>query len=215
VRVPLSHPCDVAGFQAQASRLLAQRVPPEDLQWSAPPSTGTSEQPLAQEHAEILHRAARAIVPQSFMRMTELVVLHRDEDRFDLLYGALWRLVNEPESGRLRLEADLARLRRMAQAVRRDIHRMKARLAFRPLPVHGVATSVAWYEPAHYTCELVGAWLVQHGPAAPWILLTPERSLRWDGVRLLGAPAVVPPARDAGDAGDAGWARALEALPWA
>jgi DNA polymerase len=54
------------------------------------------EEPLEADRAAIRNRAARAIIPQSFIRMSELVVLHRDADRFDLLYRSLWRLVYEP-----------------------------------------------------------------------------------------------------------------------
>jgi hypothetical protein len=42
------------------------------------------------------------------------------------------------------------------------------------------------------------------------MLLTPDRSMRWDGHRLLSAPALAPFAGDA----DADWTKALEALPW-
>ena len=93
MQVPLSNQVDVAGFHSEATRLLAQLVPPDHVQWSAAPAQGVGEEPLDGERAAIHNRAARAIIPQSFVRMSELVVLHRDPQRFDLLYRALWRLV--------------------------------------------------------------------------------------------------------------------------
>jgi DNA polymerase len=215
VQVPLSHQVDVAGFHSEATRLLAQQVPPHDVRWSASPSQGVAEEPLDAGRAAIRNRAARAIIPQSFVRMSELVVMHRDADRFDLLYRSLWRLVYEPELKHDFGDADLARLRQMAQAVRRDIQKMKTKLVFRTLPLHGEPVAVAWYEPTHYVCETVGAWLARRDPATPWMLLTPDRSMRWDGTHLLTAPAVAPLRRPVYEMGDEDWERVLEALPWA
>src|SRR4051812_18118282 len=156
LQVPLSHQVDIAGFHSEATRLLARQVPPQDVQWSAAPAQSVDEEPLAAVRAAIRNRAARAIIPQSFIRMSELVVLHREEDRFDLLYRSLWRLVYEPDLKNDFGDADLARLRQMAQSVRRDIQKMKTKLAFRNLPHKGESVPVAWYEPSHYVAETVG-----------------------------------------------------------
>jgi probable DNA metabolism protein len=204
----------VSGFHSEATRLLAQQVPPETVEWSAPPAQGFGEQALDDSRAAIRNRAARAIIPQSFVRMSELVVLHRDADRFDLLYRSLWRLVYEPDLKNDHGDSDLSRLRQMAQSVRRDVQKMKARLSFRPLPFKGEPIAVAWYEPAHYISELVAAWLATRDPATRWIILTPERSLRWDGTRLLSSPSLAPAQDPLVVRSDEAWARTLEALPW-
>jgi DNA polymerase len=214
VQIPLSNQVDIVGFHAEATRLLARQVPPETVQWSAAPAQSVEEERLEAGRAAIYNRAARAIVPQSFIRMSELVVLHRDPQRFHLLYHSLWRLVYEPDLKHDFGDHDLARLRQMAQAVRRDIQKMKTRLKFRSFPSAGPATSVAWYEPAHYVCESVAGWLASRDPAAHWVLLTPDRSMRWNGERLLSAPAVAPQ-RDPGlPWSDEDWSRVLAALPW-
>ena len=102
----------------------------------------------------------------------------------------------------------------MAQSVRRDIHRMHERLRFRPLRVKGELVEVAWYEPTHHVCEAVATELARREPARQWILLTPDRSMRWDGTRLLSAPGIAP-LQQPGEANDAGaWVRVLDALPW-
>ena len=214
MQVPLSHQVDIAGFHSEATRLLAQQVPPHDVEWSAAPAQSVDEEPLDDQRAAIRNRAARAIIPQSFIRMSELVVLHRDADRFDLLYRALWRLVYEPDLKHDFGDLDLARLRQMAQAVRRDIQKMKTKLVFRALPIRGEQVPVAWYEPTHYVCETVGAWLAKREPARRWILLTPDRSMRWDGERLLSAPAVAPSQQPLAVRTDSEWAGVLEQLPW-
>jgi DNA polymerase len=214
VQVPLSDQVDVAGFHSEATRLLARQVPPQHVRWSASPAQEVEEEPLEADRAAIRNRAARAIIPQSFIRMSELVVLHRDADRFDLLYRSLWRLVYEPELKHDFADTDMARLRQMAQAVRRDIQKMKARLAFRSLVVKGAPLTVIWYEPTHYVAETVGTWLAKRDPGQHWILLTPDRSMHWDGQRLLSAPAVAPPCEPMAPCSDADLERVLEALPW-
>jgi DNA polymerase len=214
VQVPLSHQVDVAGFHTEATRLLAQQVPPQTVEWSAAPAQSIGEEPLEAGRSSIRNRAARAIIPQSFIRMSELVVLHRDPERFNLLYRSLWRLMYEPELKHDMGDEDLARLRQMAQSVRRDIQKMKTRLAFRPMAIKGSTLSVGWYEPAHYVCEVVGGWLASRDPTAHWILLTPDRSMRWDGARLLSAPAVAPMQQPMATVDDQTWARVLDALPW-
>lgn len=214
VQVPLSNQVDVAGFHSEATRLLASQVPPDTVEWTAAPAQSVEEESLDPDRASIRSRAARAIIPQSFVRMSELVVLHRDPHRFDLLYRSLWRLVYEPELKNDHHDNDLARLRQMAQAVRRDIQKMKTRLAFRQLAVGAGAVAVAWYEPAHYVCETVAAWLAKRDPDSRWILLTPDRSMRWDGQHLLSAPAVAPRQAGAEPRTDDDWARVLEQLPW-
>jgi probable DNA metabolism protein len=214
VQVPLSHQVDVAGFHSEATRLLAQQVPPETVEWSAAPAQSVGEEAIDGARAAIRNRAARAIIPQSFVRMSELVVLHRDPQRFDLLYRALWRLVYEPDLKNDFADHDLARLRQMAQAVRRDIQKMKSKLSFRQLQLRGETIPVAWYEPSHFVCEVVAAGLANREPATRWIVLTPDRSMRWDGERLLNAPAVAPTQQPLAVRTDAEWARTLEALPW-
>ena len=213
MQVPLSDQVDVAGFHSQATRLLAQRIPPNAVQWSAASSQELDAPVRDAEPAQIRSRAVRAIIPQSIVRMSELVVLHRDPLRFDLLYRSLWRLVYEPELKHDFGDADLARLRQMAQAVRRDVQKMKARMAFHAMVLKGAPVEVCWYEPAHFICEAVGSWLAKEEPQRHWLLLTPDRSLRWDGERLLAAPAL-PPDHQVVQLGLQDWPAALEDLPW-
>lgn len=213
MQATLSDQVDVAGFHSEATRLLAQQVPPDTVQWSAAPAQAVEEEDLDPGRAAIRNRAARAIIPQSFIRMSELVLLHRDPQRFDLLYRSLWRLVYEPELKNDFSDADLARLRQMAQSVRRDIQKMKTRLAFTPVEVRGQSLPVAWYEPAHYIAETVGAWLAKRSSGGPWVVLTPDRSIHWNGRKLLSAPAVAPMPHGRPTNPD-GWGRVLEALPW-
>jgi DNA polymerase len=212
LQIALQHQIDIAGFHSEATRLLARQVPPDTVEWAPAASAEVDEQLEETARAQVGSRAARAIIPQSFIRMSELVVLHRDAERFDLLYRSLWRLVYEPELKNDFGDADLARLRQMAQAVRRDMQKMKARMEFQPLVLKGQPMAVCWYEPAHFIAETVGAWQAKR-QQAPWLLLTPERSLRWDGERLLAAPGLLPHEQP-GNVSPSAWPAVLEAQTW-
>src|SRR5206468_3752106 len=87
----------------------------------------------AKQRLRSLPKAASAIVPASFMRLCEVVVLHHDPDRFALLYRLLWRLVHEPSLRNDPIDADMLHAHQMGQAVRRDIHKMKTLLKFREI----------------------------------------------------------------------------------
>jgi probable DNA metabolism protein len=212
-QVTLAHSIDLAGFNLGATRLLAQQVPPDDVAWQISAPAVEQSAPLVEQVRGARTRAARAVVPQSFVRLAELVVLHRDPARFDMLYRALWRLVHEPDLRNDPGDADLVRLRQMAHAVRRDTQKMKARLAFRQLALRGTAVSVAWYEPTHLVTGAVAQWLSKR-KVARWILLTPERSVQWDGSRLLSAPPLISTQRPAPSASDQVWGRVLLEQPW-
>jgi probable DNA metabolism protein len=215
VQVPLSHQTDIAGFHGEATRLLAKQVPPETVQWSAAEQQDVTEEKVDSERASIRSRAARAIIPQSFVRMSELVVLHRDPLRFDLLYRSLWRLVYEPELRHDFHDGDLSHLRQMAQSVRRDIQKMRTRVVFRPLVVNGQTVHADCYEPSHFVTEIVGGVLAKQGLPTPWMLLTPDRCLHWDGAHLLSAPGIEGERWQRRAEGDAALVEVLETLSWA
>ena len=198
----LAGPTDLAGFRSEARQLLAQQVPPEDVQWLAAPAAADycdPESPLASRPKNVA-RAATAIVPASFTRLCEFVVLHRDPARFALLYRLLWRLVHEPGLRADPFDADMLQAQHMAHAVRRDVHKMKANLRFKPLrDAQGRVLHVAGHEPAHHIVEAVAPWLAKRVPAEHWAVLTPERSVRWEDGRLLfgpGLPAAQLPAHE-------------------
>ncbi|MEJ5992203.1 DUF4130 domain-containing protein [Ramlibacter sp. PS3R-8] len=183
---------DLAGFRSEARQLLAHQVPPEEVQWQLqPPAEYTDPQsPLASRPRNVA-RAATAIVPASFTRLCEFVVLHRDPERFALLYRLLWRLVHEPGLRNAPLDADMQQAQHMAHAVRRDVHKMKANLRMR-LVRDGAGNEVQLgsYEPAHHVMEAVAPWFSKRIPQAHWAIFTPDRSVRCEGGALLYGPGV-------------------------
>jgi probable DNA metabolism protein len=125
--------------------------------------------------------SASAVVPPAFVRLCETVVLHEDPARFGLLYRLLWRLVHEPGLRGDPIDADRVRAQHMAQAVRRDMHKMKAFVRFRRIEqAEGEALHVAWFEPIHHIVEAVAPFFVRRFTQMRWAILTPERSLHWE-----------------------------------
>lgn len=194
---------DLAGFRSEARQLLAHQVPPEDVHWHLHASAEYTvpQSPLASRPRNVA-RAATAIVPASFTRLCEFVVLHRDPARFALLYRLLWRLVHEPGLRNAPLDADVQQAHHMAHAVRRDIHKMKANLHMRLMrDAAGNELQLGCYEPAHHVVEAVAPWLAKRIPQAGWAIFTPDRSVRYESGALLYGPAV-PRAELPGQAAD-------------
>lgn len=184
---------DLAGFREEARALLAHQVPPEDVRWQTAQAQNAeffadADRPLDRAGGT---KAASAIVPASFLRLCEVVVLHHDPDRFALLYRLLWRLVHEPTLRNDPVDADMQLAHQMGQAVRRDIHKMKAFVHFREIEI-GAAQPllVAWYEPAHHILQCVAPWFAKRQRESRWAIFTPEYSVESDGHKLHFGPGL-------------------------
>ena len=210
--VTLASAIDLDGFRAACRRLWAEQVEPERVSWHA---ADDAEGDLFETPADATSTTAPAALapappvnaPAAFLPLCEHVVLHRDPGRFGLLYRLLWRFQVEPALRHDALDADWVAAQQMAQAVRRDMHKMTAFVRFRAIdegdrqpPLH-----VAWFEPEHHIVEATSPFFARRFATMRWAILTPERSVRWDGERLAFGPGArrdeAPPA----DAGEALW----------
>ena len=210
--VRLAGEIDLAGFRSAARALVQAGVPPDMLQWTvagaaAPGLFEDADAADAADDARPAQTAPAPRVPADFAALRESVVQHADPTRFQRLYRLLWRLQHEPGLRHDPLDAEMAEARRMAQAVRREQHKMKAFLRFREVstgdgeaPLH-----VAWFEPAHHVVEATAPFFMRRFAGMRFAILTPLRSVRWDGQALAFGPAAsrqdAPPA----DAGEALW----------
>ncbi|WP_426147048.1 TIGR03915 family putative DNA repair protein [Polaromonas sp. DSR2-3-2] len=198
--VMLRGPADLDGFRQAARSLLARQVPPGQVSWH---TAGAPVQDLfsapgnaAADHAEAFSGAPAVKVPAEFMALCESVVLHRDPNRFGLLYRIFWRLAHEPGLRHDPLDPDRIQAGHMAQAVRRDLHKMKAFVRFRSVqderfrahpedgPLH-----VAWFEPEHHIVEAVAPFFARRFTQMRWAILTPACSVEWDCVSRHGPVA--------------------------
>ena len=174
---------DLAGFRQAVRHLIAAQVPPEQVVWHE------DEMPLLPpDHG---HDAASPIVlPRAVGELVECVILHRQADRFGLLYGLVWTCLHGHRSILEEHNHPLVhRLRRMEKSVRRDIHKMHAFLRFRHAGERGGRERfVAWFEPEHHILEAVGPFFTARFPGQDWSILTPRGSLHWDGTALSVGP---------------------------
>jgi len=211
----LASETDLAGFREEVRLLLAQQVPPEAVHWQTAEAQNseTFADPVAlgDNRPRGVPKAASAIVPASFLRLCEVVVLHHEPERFALLYRLLWRLVHEPGLRNDPIDADMLQAQHMAHAVRRDIHKMKANLRMRGVrDSDGNELQVGCYEPAHHVVEAAAPWFAKRLPSARWAIFTPERSVRCEEGALLFGPGVAVAQLPGADGTDADWLACYE-----
>lgn len=217
--VTLAHPADWPGFRVSARDCLQAGLTPAQVHWQVAGAAeadlfGATEEDAehgAHEKAPPPEATASALplplpMPRAFVTLCAHAALHREGDRFALLYRALWRMAHEPALRHDPLDPDIARLHRMAAAVRRDIHKMRAFVRFRPVQDGGAEPlHVAWFEPDHFIVQANAAFFVQRFTQMRWAVLTPECSLRWDGGTLQVGPGARRADAPGPDAGEALW----------
>lgn len=184
--VTLPQPDDFDAWRDAARGLIGAGVPADDIVWQV----GTQPADLFAATATPRHDPVEPgfTVPRGFMDLARHAILHRDPERFALLYALLTRLRREP--GLIEDHADplLRRLEGLAKHVRRDIHKMRAFLRFREVPEGDASRFVAWFEPEHHIVRANAAFFVNRFATMRWSILTPEVSLHWDGAALSEGP---------------------------
>lgn len=196
---------DFDAWRAAARRLMQARVAPDAVRWLLPgePAAGdlfAGGRDLVPEPDPAI--AVRA--PRGFVDLAARAALHADPDRFALLYRVLWRLQHAPRLIDDAADRDVRALDRLARAVRRDMHKMRAFVRFRRVEDAGGERYVAWFEPEHHIARANAGFFVRRFAGMRWSILTPQATLIWDGETLCEGP----PARRA----DAPGADPAEAL---
>ena len=186
-------------WRALARTALCADVAPDAIDWIAGEQ---SSLPLARDVGAAPPRHETVPVPKRFLALAARVLCHRDPGRHALLYRALWRLAHgERHLFARATDADVRNLGELAQAVRRDAHKMKAFVRFRALP-GGDDRFVAWFEPDHYIVDAVAPFFARRFAGMRWAILTPYRSVAWDGAALAfgaGAKRSDAPSEDSGE----------------
>lgn len=194
---------DWDGWRDAARRFLAARVEPEKIVWQP----GESADDLFAVGRDDLppEPQLEMRVPRAFPELAKKALLHSDPERFALLYRLLWQITEHP--GLISDHADplVRRIELMAQAVRRDIHKMHAFVRFREVEDPGAAATggtrfVAWFEPDHHIVRETAGFFVRRFAQMAWSILTPAVSVHWDGKTLTeseGADPASAPREDA------------------
>jgi DNA polymerase len=199
--ITLAHQADFTGWRAAARNLALRGIPPEQALWSV-----EEARDLFAEPAPADTQTGAFNVPRALVELAETAILNNDPQRFALLYALVWRI----HSGERQLLADAAdplvqRVLRLSQAVRRDIHKMRAFVRFREVREEGSTRHVAWFEPDHYIVEANAPFFVRRFATMSWSILTPYRSAHWDGEALRLAPGASPASVPDDDALEAYW----------
>jgi len=197
IAVALSHGADLDGFRAAVRRLVAAGARPEEVAFTTT-RTLFDAAPEGHEPAVALPRALAEII--------RLVVCHRDEERYALLYAAVWRVRNG-ERALMEVATDplVHRLQRLAKSVRRDLHKMHAFVRFRQVEDEAGERYVAWFEPDHHILDATAGFFVERFRSLDWTILTPEGRIRWDGRTLHRGPPATRDEAPASDPFEAGW----------
>ena len=191
--VVLAHQVDFAGWRDAARRLALEGVAPEQVHFSvgAPDDLfapgGEPDEPAAPP------TAGSFSVSRALVELSQTVIQAREPERFDLLYGLVWRAQHgERKITELVTDPAVQRAIRLGQSVRRDTHKMRAFLRFREVPEPDGARYVAWFEPEHYIVEANADFFARRFATMIFSILTPYRSVHWTGAELEFGPGAEP-----------------------
>ena len=181
-------------WRIQARAAWRAQVNPDAIHWSDSGQEGLFARTAVTQLPPV---TAAPRVPSDFLSLAATVLCNRSVQVPAVLYRMLWRIAQGERTLLMHLtDPDVHRVREWRQAVRRDSHKMKAFVRFRVLSKEKEAY-VAWFEPEHYILERVAPFFVRRFSSMQWAILTPYRSVHWDGQTLcFGAgadPTVLPP----------------------
>ncbi len=183
---------DFVGWRNAARRLAEAGVAPGAVVWRVEGAAGDlfAAAPDGARPASMPSREdARPLrVPRRFVDLAELVVCHRDRERFALLYRLLSRLQDAPKLLDITTDDDVFRVEAMAKSVRRDRHKMTAFVRFKEVEAEGGPLSLAWFEPEHHIVALTAPFFAERFRAMRWTIITPLASASWDGQALSFGP---------------------------
>ncbi|HVG04233.1 MAG TPA: UdgX family uracil-DNA binding protein [Burkholderiaceae bacterium] len=205
MQLELASEIDFDGWRQQARWLAARAIPAEDVYWRI-----NGETSLLDDDGDVETFSVSAAgggrsrselrVPREFVDLARKVILHRSSDRFVALYRVLLRLKDEPRLMQVDVDPDVIRVRVFERQVQHDEHRMHAYVRFRKVDDENGPQFVAWYEPEHHIVEATAGFFARRFSGQRWAILTPERSMFWDGNQLAfgdGVPRSEAPSDDA------------------
>ena len=205
--VRLGSETDFEGWRGAARALRARGMRPQDVLWTVDGELFGAAAPLARE-SPLRASVERSIfyVPREFMALAEAVVLHRSDERFDLLYRLLWRMAGEPNLLRADADADVAKARAYARQIDQAVQKMKAFVRFRLVhDAEGGEAYVAWFEPPHRVAERVAPFFARRFANMRFSILTPDVCVHWDTKALAFTPGADPADAPAAEALEAYW----------
>lgn len=182
VAITLEGPANYEEWRAASRQLLAAGVTPDRVGFRLATASGDLFSTPPDSVTKAPAAKPRPIrVPRDFPSLAKAVICHSDPSRFALLYRLLWRLGHEPRLLDNGADVDVYASRRLAKAVRRDTHKMKAFVRFRRTRSEAGEVFVAWFEPDHHIVDRTAPFFARRFAGMRWSIVTPDRSAHWDG----------------------------------
>jgi len=186
--IVLDNDTDFEGWRKAARRLALNDVKPAEVTWTVRKDDELSSASCVNDLPDAPQ--ARFNVTAIFVELAKAAILHRNDERFALLYRLLWRLRSHHDLLSATDDPDVAEVHAMARAVYGDIDRMHAQLRFREIGRERTAHYVAWFEPEHRIVELAAPFFAGRFADMPWSILTPDVCAHWDGHAISISPGI-------------------------
>ncbi|WP_065753695.1 UdgX family uracil-DNA binding protein [Bradyrhizobium paxllaeri] len=193
---------DFDGWRKAARALALNDVKPSDVNWRI---TGDAPELFEPTTPPLEPPQGTFNVPAKFVELAEIAILHRNPERFALLYRLLWRLRGNHDLLEIATDPDVAEITAMAKAVRRDEHKMHAFVRFREIGREQKSHFVAWFESEHHIVELAAPFFARRFADMPWSILTPDVCAHWDGHAVSITPGVAKSEAPAADRLEETW----------
>ena len=191
----LLRPDDGDAFRGLVRVLVAAGVSPSDVEFVA----SDAMQPMllgrprsVDELIEHFGEPQTVLrIDASFQSALPNVAAHRDSGRWALMYRMVHRMTHgERDLMKIATDDDVHQFYMLEKSVRRDIHKMKAFVRFRKMPIddatedHAEEHFVAFHRPDHRIVRLAGPFFARRFSAMRWTILTPDESVTWNGETL-------------------------------
>lgn len=167
-------------WRQKARDLLAQRIPPDAIQWQCDPH----EFPLG-----VPYLASQVTVelklPREFVELAMFASVHRVDSTWALLYKIAWRIQNEERQlMRISVDPDIRELESRRHSVSRDLHKMHAFVRFREIKMEDGTWFQAWYRPDHRIARLAASFFKDRFNGMKWVIMTEDETIAWDQKEL-------------------------------
>ncbi|MBR0718319.1 UdgX family uracil-DNA binding protein [Bradyrhizobium liaoningense] len=186
----LTSETDFDGWRTAARALALHRVDPADVTWTVQGQNQVPSGLSEASHLPPIETESTFSVPVHFIELARVAILHRDEDRFALLYRLLWRLKADHDLLATMTDPDVAQVNAMVNAVRRDAQRMRDVVRFREIGREQKAHYAAWFAPEHHIVEFTAPFFTRRFADMPWSILTPDVCAHWDGHAVSFTPGI-------------------------
>ncbi len=179
---------DFEGWRKVARKFISQAVPPADIHWNQETlslfSMDTTFDLSSKENFKLS-------VPPEFLDLAKRVSYARDDERWDLLYRILYRMIHEnPNLLKIAVDSDIQKANLLKKSVSHDIHKMHAFVRFKKSFVDGKESYLAWHRPEHLIVKAAAPFFARRFGDRPWSIFAPDESAHWDLNHLTFGPGM-------------------------